>query len=419
MLPHTIKLRVREDSGVFCLQENYIFVGYKTKGMKHILYILLLAAVAACTPQDNPDTVDIFDYSPKSAEIPAEGGTFTVEVTTNQDYYCEIHDDWLYELAGTVDSKDTHRFKVLPNTGTGPRESIVSFCTDNACMVFRVVQLGKEDSESGEGDKDEGEDSGTTDTGTEAEVWTSAFRHRSLAMRITADWCPSCPYMASSFEYARTLLPDGLEIVSIHDSGELKFTDSNPYRLRMNVTGYPTGVVDSRAKIPNYSSSSFTGNIVKNVSDETVSAYPAKTGIAVSSTVEGRTVTAEVKVYVKEADDYKVYALLLEDDHIGYQSGAGENYEHDHVARMQLSSAYGDQMKIEADKTIWTRTYTVTVPDTYNLSNMKVLVYVEKPYGDQTVVKNVYYAEYQDFGDTYVDNSRSVKVGETGSLELL
>lgn len=384
-----------------------------------ILSILLLTVLTACNLIENTDKPDGFDYFPKSAEIPAGGGTFKVEVTTSQDYYCEVHDDWVYEIAGTADAEHTHVFKVKPNTGIEPREATVSFCTDNACMVFRVVQLAEEDSQTGSGGKDEDKDEGSTDTDEDLDVWTSDFKHRSLAMRITADWCHNCPYMASSFEYAKSLFAGDLEIVSIHDDGNLKFADSYVYRSRMNVTGYPTGVVDSRAGIPNYTSSSFTGNIVKNVVDETVSAYPTKTGIAVSSAVEGRIVTAEVKIYAKEADDYKVYALLLEDDHIGYQSGVGNNYEHDHVARMQLSSAYGDQMKIEADNTVWTKTYNATVPQEYDLSKMKVLVYVEKPYGSQTIVENVYYAEYEDYGNTYVDNSRSVKVGETDSLELL
>ena len=129
--------------------------------------------------------------------------------------------------------------------------------------------------------------------------------------------------------------------------------------------------------------------------------------------------TADVSVYVKEADNYKVYALLLEDDIIGYQNGSGDNYDHDHVARMQLSAGTGDAMNISTDNTIWTKTYTVDVPTTYNLSNMKIIVFVEKPYGSRTKVGSVSYVGYKDYGDTYVDNSRSVKVGVTGNIETL
>ena len=76
-------------------------------------------------------------------------------------------------------------------------------------------------------------------------------------------------------------------------------------------------------------------------------------------------------------------------------------------------------MNISTANTIWTKTYTADVPTSYNLSNMKVIVFVEKPYGNQTVVKNVALVEYGDYGTTYVDNCRSVKVGEVGDIEVL
>ena len=52
--------------------------------------------------------------------------------------------------------------------------------------------------------------------------------------------------------------------------------------------------------------------------------------------------------------------------------------------------------------------------------NMKVLIYVEKPYGDRDKVDGVdsRVVNYGNYGDTYIDNCRAVKVGETAELEL-
>lgn len=378
--------------------------------------IFAVALIAGCDSKGTEE--EYFDYTPKSVQIPADGGIFDVYITTNADYYCEVHEDWIYEIASS--SENTHRFKVKPNTSTEERNASISLCTNSLCNIVKIHQLGviepEPEPEPGPGDDGNGGD----DNNQSGEFdWSSSFKHRSLALRITADWCGACPYLASSFEAAKTALSGNLEIISLHDAGGLKFSSSYDYFVRYNCTGYPTGVVDSRGNIPNYTNASYTGNIVKNVSEETVSAYPTKTGIAISSSVQGRIVTADVSVYVKEADNYKVYALLLEDDIIGYQNGGGDNYDHDHVARMQLSAGTGDAMNISTDNTIWTKTYTVDVPATYNLSNMKIIVFVEKPYGSRTKVGSVSYVGYKDYGDTYVDNSRSVKVGVTGNIETL
>ena len=378
--------------------------------------IFAVALIAGCDSKGTEE--EYFDYTPKSVQIPADGGICDVYITTNADYYCEVHEDWIYEIASS--SENTHRFKVKPNTSTEERNASISLCTNSLCNIVKIHQLGviepEPEPEPGPGDDGNGGD----DNNQAGEFdWSSSFKHRSLALRITADWCGACPYLASSFEAAKTVLSGNLEIISLHAEGGLTYSASYNYFVRYNCTGYPTGVVDSRGNIPNYTNTSYTANIVKNVSEETVSAYSTKTGIAISSSVQGRKVTAEVSVYVKEAADYKVYALLLEDNIIGYQNGVGNNYEHDHVARVPLSSSSGDAMNISTANTIWTKTYTADVPTSYNLSNMKVIVFVEKPYGNQTVVKNVALVEYGDYGTTYVDNCRSVKVGEVGDIEVL
>lgn len=400
--------------------------------MKLRLLFAIMFAVAVIAGCDSKGTEqDYFDYTPKSAEIPAEGGVFEITISTNVDYHCEVYEDWIYEIASSSDN--VHRFKVKPNASTEERSASISLCTNELCNLVRIYQLGAEDPESGDngnGDNENGDGNGNDngdDNGNGGDDnnqagefdWSSSFKHRSLALRITADWCGACPYLASSFEAAKTVLSGDLEIISLHAEGGLTYSASYNYFVRYNCTGYPTGVVDSRGNIPNYTNTSFTANIVKNVSEETVSAYSTKTGIAISSSVQGRKVTAEVSVYVKEAADYKVYALLLEDDIIGFQNGGGDNYEHDHVARVPLSSSSGDAMNISTANTIWTKTYTADVPTSYNLSNMKVIVFVEKPYGSRAKVGNVSYVDYQDYGDTYVDNSRSVKVGVTGNIEIL
>ena len=48
---------------------------------------------------------------------------------------------------------------------------------------------------------------------------------------------------------------------------------------------------------------------------------------------------------------------------------------------------------------------------------MKVLVFVEKPYGSREKASGVYNVIYGDYGSTYVDNARSAALGTTVEVE--
>lgn len=110
--------------------------------------------------------------------------------------------------------------------------------------------------------------------------------------------------------------------------------------------------------------------------------------------------------------------LLLEDGIYGYQNGEGNNYRHDHVVRLALTPTIGDSFTAESDNIVWTKTYTATVPSVCDLDNIKLLVYVLKPYGDQTRSESLSYVEYHTGVNTYVDNCRVVNVGTDAPLEL-
>ena len=131
-------------------------------------FILFTALFVACESKDNESPY--FEYTPQTADIPAEGGTFEISIDTNVDYYCETPDDWVKELAST--SESIHRFKVMANTGE-PRTSVVTLCANNACMVFRITQAGVEtmppgtdsgeDNDGDDDDDDDDQNGGDTD----------------------------------------------------------------------------------------------------------------------------------------------------------------------------------------------------------------------------------------------------------------
>jgi hypothetical protein len=225
--------------------------------------------------------------------------------------------------------------------------------------------------------------------------------------------------MGKAFDSAKDQMGDALELVSLHGSqSDYEFSGTSQLSRRFGVSGYPTGVVDARASIPNYEATSTTASVVEDVVQETRTSYPAVSGIVVDSYLSGTELTVFVPIYFHKSGSYRVSVLLLEDGIVGYQNGGGSSYTHNDVARYALTSMSGESVRIESDNTAWNKVYTARVNSVWNPENLKVLVYVERSYGDQARVEGVNGAQYGDYGDTYIDNCRAVPIGETGQLEL-
>lgn len=241
------------------------------------------------------------------------------------------------------------------------------------------------------------------------DAWkTAEFYHRSLAFRFTADWCGYCPMMATAMSNAQKQLPGKLEVISVHGGGSgLACDASNALANSYSISNFPTGLVDGRTFVENYDIATTTTKIVDAVND-TEAKYDTYTGTSWTSSVSGSQVTLDLAAYIKKAGSYKVTALLVEDKVTGYQAdynnGTSDNYEHTGIIRAALSDALGESFEISADGQIKNFTYTATLPSECNVSNVRVVVYIQR----LDASKNSY----------YVDNSASAKVGKSQALEV-
>ena len=245
----------------------------------------------------------------------------------------------------------------------------------------------------------------------EPKEWASKeFWHRSLAMRFTATWCGYCPNLATGFAKAVSQYPNKIEQLNLHPaSSNLGFSGTSALSNIFNVTGYPTGMIDYRSRIGNYASDD-AATLVVDAVKETEKNYPVKTGISFSSSVSGSMLNLNVKLYIKEKGDYKVTAVLLEDNIIGYQNGGGSSYNHSSIARVAITDITGDAVSTSEDNKTVSKNYTATIPSSCDKNNLRVLVYVLKQYGSQTIIRTA------DYGDYYVDNAVSAAVGTTQDL---
>ena len=349
--------------------------------------------------QDNYDLV--FEIPETEMHISGAGGLIPIPINTNQDFLVESAQDWVIPIISQAKRPENIVVAVEPNLTSSTRTSDITVSCDLGEVTITVTQ----DSADGL-----------------LTQWTDkSFVSRSLAVRFTADWCGYCPYMATAFESAQEQLNGAFEIVSLHGSeSTYEFSGTNQLARRFNIDGYPTGIIDFRASIPNYSSIATTASAAVQVAQETKRSYPTTSGIAVDSYLSGTELTVFVPIYFHQPDSYRVTVLLLEDGIDGRQNQGGimGKYTHDDVARKALTSMSGESARIESPNTVWTNFYTTKVDASWNPANLKVLVYVEKPYGDQPYVETVGNADYGNYGDTYIDNCRAVKVGETANVEL-
>lgn len=341
--------------------------------------------------------MDYFDISPRSFDVPARGGEITVNISTDQDYTIDIVDsDWITLVSGEGVKEGRVVFRVAANTVPSERTGMIQFCAGSNCYNVEVRQ------EAGTQDVDE-------------ELFNKTFYHRSLGMRFTADWCGYCPNMSAAFSTVQEQLPDKFEVVNLHGGGSgLYFSSTGALESQYGISGYPSGIVDGRTEVANYDQSVIV-SMVKSTVSETESTYPTVSGISFNSSISGQTLTADVTLYLKKADNYKVTVVVLEDGIVGYQANYyGDtyyDYVHDGVARIAMSNISGDAFTTTEDNVTRTFSYSAEIPADYVKDNLRILVYVQRAYGSQPVVSS------GDYGGYYVDNCASAKAGT--SLDLV
>lgn len=248
--------------------------------------------------------------------------------------------------------------------------------------------------------------------GGEASKWADKeFWHKSLGLRFTATWCVICPRMANAFDKAEKLYPNKIETFNLHPRSSTYFFEETPkFETLLKCFGYPTANIDFRRQVDVQDKSDDTARLLVNAVKETELYYPTKSGISFSSSVSGNELSLNVKLYLKARGDYKLAAFLLEDGIIGYQEGTGGLIEHNSIARLAISDAEGDAFSAPEDRMTVVKNYTAVIPDVCDKKNLRILVYVFRKYGTQSIIRTA------DYGDYYVDNATSATLGAKKEL---
>jgi len=336
-----------------------------------------------------------FELLTPSVNLSARGQDFVIRVRSYEEPHFDLYADWITFVKSKGDRRvgADYVFHVTRNKETEARTGYVSVCSDTNCYMVDVNQ------EAPDGD------------------WTTEeFVHHSLGMRFTATWCGWCPYMNTSFYKANDLLDGRFEIVNLHaSSSDLAFSGTDVLANLYNIGGYPTGIVDARVDIENDTDTDYVANNVVAAVEEQEANYPVVTAVEFSSSLSGDQVFVNLTVFAQAADTYKLTVLVLENGIIGYQAdngeGAHQDYHHDRIARLALTSVTGDTFSLSKDSE---KDFSLsgTLPAGCNPDNLEILVYVQRPFGSQNRIQS------GNYGDYYVDNARSAAVGTTAELEF-
>ena len=332
-----------------------------------------------------------FEFSPSAIEVEPMGGLFTMKVRSSVDFHVQINDDWIKQVSVTGDPRlgATVTFSAEMNTGE-ERSGVMIVCDDKNCYPVVVTQ--------GDGSK------------------LKKVTHHSLGMRFTATWCGWCPVMSKTFHLAKDNLGDKFEYICMYATdGNYGFSDMNTLANQYGVTGFPTGIVDGRFEVENYSSE-YAAGLIASAVEETETNYPAATAIGLETSLSGQNLTVKAEVFANCAETYKLTVILMENGIIGYQAdytdGDQQNFQHDRVARKTLTSSIsGDSFSIDEVGGTKSFTYTYTVPASYKKNNLMILAYVQRTFGSRPVIQS------GNYGNWYVDNCRVAAVGTTAPLE--
>ena len=228
------------------------------------------------------------------------------------------------------------------------------------------------------------------------------FSQKVLVEDYTGTWCGYCPRLAYNLEQAE--MQDSRVVgVGVHSGDVMETAATSPMESAYGVNSWPDGRINRNI---NWNES--VSQVISYIGDE------SDLGLAINSTLNGSTITVDVKVgYATSVSGSKLVVYLLEDgllyDQRNYMNDdanspwyqAGDpiaNFEHNNVLRLVFSDVFGDTIADGQLGSESATSFTASVPSAVqDNSKLEIVAFV---IGDDGRVVNVQHAalgENKDF----------------------
>ena len=269
----------------------------------------------------------------------------------------------------------------------------------------------------------------------------SLSRQKNYVEQYTSTECGWCPYGSDAISALKEKRSD-IAVVAMHNSIMDQGSYVDPLTIdrgdaisKTFASGLPSGTVNRYyvmdETINNNGSLALTltsstdpqieAQILSDAIDESNASVPAFATVDISTSYNKDTRELSVTVSGKAVNDFNklvgsdaALTVCLTEDGVTSQqykyplSGASGSYVNDYVHNSVLravvnENTYGDALEW-TDATNYSKTYNVTLDDSWNAENMNVVAFIGRP-----ITENSY------IDDVWVNNANIVKVGETST----
>lgn len=380
--------------------------------MKRLFALLAFAGTlfAACepiieTPEDNPQDESNFIVTTKTIEIAAEGGEGVIEYTLAQpsegiEIETSTEAEWITDFAVA----ESITFAVAANEDSEERTAIINVRYGAEEYTVEVKQAGAKNEEP---EPEPEPEPGTTPEGypEDSNPDSYNFKYRMLLIDHTGTNCGYCPYMMVALKEVEEN-PAYNDLFNIAMAHSYNQTDKAYSRDALIIRGYYQMTLKILTGFPtltfNYQYMEKSGQYADVIKSHISKLHKESqdAAVAVAAELDGNNMVVKAALKSKEARNYKINILLLEDGIYSPQYNASADWMNIHnnairASYYDLPTDYSDISGVEwGDVEAMTteyKTFEMPIDENYVKENCKVLVIIaaqDAAYGNKYEVVN-------------------------------
>jgi hypothetical protein len=237
-------------------------------------------------------------------------------------------------------------------------------------------------------------------------VSTNPELRRIVVEEFTGIYCGYCPDGATKVQAILDKYPGRAMAIGIHSSNQyslpqngsghpdFRTTHGPSFQTLSGLNAFPAGMI-SRSQPPAGQSQccaqSYSTSLAMNrtnwmsMADDIIDAQeysPVNVGLRTTWNETTRELTIDCEVYftASEPAEDRLHVMITESNIIGFQSdytnGNTNYYNHKHVLRQAVTNYIGELIATTTQGTLFTKTYTVTIPASWKIQNCEVVAFV-------------------------------------------